>query len=138
MEPIFKVNRHLFYPDSSIGDITINDIFECNSLEPTDRRIEIPGTIKIPNKTAIPRGIWGLTIEESPHFGRLMPHIINIPGFTFVMIHWGNTSVNTDACILTGEKIEGDEVIESKIAFDIFYPKLEEALRVGRQWIQIS
>jgi len=53
-------------------------------------------------------------------------------------VHWGNYPKDTDGCVVLGEKIEGNAVMESKIAFDLFYSKLQSALEVDRQWIQIA
>ncbi len=57
-----------------------------------------------------------------------MPHILNVPDFTGVRIHSGNTSADTDGCILLGSTWAGKDFIgNSKNAFDIFFEKLKAA-----------
>ena len=56
-----------------------------------------------------------------------MPHILNVPNFTGVRIHAGNTSQNTDGCILVGHTYAGKDFIgNSKLAYDVFFNKLKE------------
>jgi hypothetical protein len=56
-----------------------------------------------------------------------MPHILNVPNFTGVRIHAGNTSKDTDGCILLGYTYAGKDFIgNSKLAYDVFFNKLKE------------
>lgn len=136
-DPQIKVIRQIFYPDSCIGSLLINGGFECFTLEDTDRQLE-HGGIKVPGKTAIPRGTYQVSIDWSNRFKRMMPHILNVMGFEGIRIHWGNYAKDTEGCILLGEKINDDSIMESKIAFNIFFSKLESLLATDRCWIRIA
>ena len=57
---------------------------------------------KIPKQTAIPRGRYNLTIDFSQRFQKELPRLIAVPGFTGIRIHKGNSSTNTEGCILVG------------------------------------
>jgi hypothetical protein len=125
-------------PDRCIGGFYIDGQFAYYSLEDTDRKVE-EGGIKIPGKTAIPRGRYKVTISFSNRFQRLMPHILDVPLFTGIRIHAGNTPENAEGCPLIGMEYDAPshEIRKSKLAFDDFFPKLEAGLKEGEVWIEI-
>lgn len=116
--------------DSTISEWYIDGKFECYVLEDV---VRAPG-VKVDGKTAIPAGTYKVVIDMSTRFGRLMPHILDVPGFTGVRIHCGNTDADTEGCLLLGRVKGADDVEESKLAFDAFFPKLQA---VGTATIQI-
>jgi hypothetical protein len=75
-----------------------------------------------------------VAIDFSQRFGREMPHILNVEGFDGIRIHSGNTSADTEGCILLGQARNGsDEVINSRAAYDAFFPKLQAAIGNSEQ-----
>lgn len=66
-----------------------------------------------------------------------MPHILNVPGFTGIRIHSGNTHADTYGCPLVGTTKGKDFVGNSRIAYQRFMPKLEAALKKGKVFINI-
>ena len=58
----------------------------------------------------------------------MMPEILDVPGRTAIRIHWGNTTRDTDGCVMTGEKQDGLTILGSKVAFDAFFVKLQAAI----------
>jgi hypothetical protein len=120
-----KLIRQTFTDTSTIGSLYIDDQFECFTLEDT---VRAPG-IKIPGATAIPYGEYKIIIDHSNRFARNMPHVLDVPMFEGIRIHCGNTSSDTEGCILLGTSQGKDKIYDSKDAFVKFYPKLEEALR---------
>jgi hypothetical protein len=71
------------------------------TCEDTDRRLEDGGE-KIYGQSAIPRGRYRLTTSASKRFGRVMPIVEMVPGFTGVRVHGGNTAADTEGCPLLG------------------------------------
>jgi hypothetical protein len=129
-----KLIRQIFTDTSTIGSLFIDEIFECFTLEAV---VRAPG-IKIPGVTAIPYGSYEVVIDFSNRFARNMPHVLRVPMFEGIRIHSGNTSRDTEGCILLGTT-KGKEIIyESKAAFMKFYPKLEEGLQQGEVRIEIT
>ena len=117
--------------ESTPGRLLIDDKFECFTLEDVVR--EIPGVQvaawKVASRTAIPVGTYEVTMDFCSRFGNLMPHILNVPGFDGIRIHSGNTSADTEGCILLGQGRNGsDEVINSRAAFNAFVLKLKKAI----------
>ncbi len=115
--------------DSTIGDLSIDGTFECFTLEDVVR--EIPdkpvSEWKVPKETAIPSGTYAVIITDSVRFKRPLPLLVNVPGFSGVRIHPGNTAEDTEGCILVGSQINGDAIIESRKAFDALFEKLKDA-----------
>ena len=133
-----ELERKEFYPDRCIGGLYIDGQFAYFTLEDVDRKLE-EGGIKIPKMTAIPRGRYKVTISWSNRFNCLMPHILDVPQFTGIRIHAGNTPENTEGCPLIGMEYDAPshEIRKSKLAFDDFFPKLELGLLGGEIWIEI-
>lgn len=109
---------------STIGELRIDGVFECYTLEDTVR----PPGVKVPSMTAIPAGKYAVIVDFSERFQKFMPHILDVPMFTGIRIHCGNTDKDTEGCILLGRKRSLDGIAESRLAFDAFYPKLKEVL----------
>jgi hypothetical protein len=121
-----RLIRRIFSEVSTIGELFIDDVHQCYTLEPA---------VKTDGSTphAIPEGAYAVTIRESPRFGREMPHVENVPDFEGILIHWGNYPHDTEGCILVGENVDKnpDIIDTSKVAFAKLYPRLEGAESEG-------
>lgn len=136
------VNRTTPTQNSTIGSFYVNGAFESFCLEPVERgltstmSLEQIATIKVPDQTAVPTGRYQVTKYYSPKHRAIVPCIVGIPGFSYVEIHIGNFPKDTDACLLLGTQIGPDEVLNSAVAIDRFYPKFFAALEAGEEvWI---
>ena len=122
MTMLIEVKRLEFKDTHTVGKLYINGVYECFTLEDAVRN----GT-KVLGKTAIPIGTYKLIIDASTRFKQDMPHILDVPDFTGVRIHAGNTSADTDGCILLGSTWAGKDFIgNSKIAYKKFFDKLKQ------------
>ncbi len=65
-----------------------------------DGDLNDPGEGKVYGDTAIPCGTYKITLYDSPHFKRMLPLLHNVEGFEGILIHGGNTVVDTKGCIL--------------------------------------
>lgn len=99
--------------------------FVCNTLEPKYRDLR-KGDDKVEGKTAIPEGRYKLKLQYSPKFKRLMPYLMEVPGFSGIMIHPGNYPHETEGCILVGEELTKRMVIESQATFKQVYGMIEK------------
>jgi hypothetical protein len=128
------LERQTLTDASTIGSLSIDGVFECYTLEDVVRD---PG-VKIHGATAIPYGEYTVTIDHSTRFNRMMPHVLNVPDFEGIRIHPGNTDADTEGCILLGTVKGTNKILNSKIAFNAFFPKLQEGLKLGAVTIEIS
>lgn len=114
-------------PDVTIGSLSIDDNFTAWTCEDGVRDVKIAG------KTAIPFGSYVITITWSPRFQRMLPLLMNVPDFTGVRIHPGNTAADTEGCILPGLDRLPKGVGRSRKAFDYIFVRLDGALRNHEQ-----
>lgn len=114
------------YEDTGYGEHPI-----CYVLE--DKYREIEGQdVKVwkeQNKTAIPKGVYDVRITFSNRFQCKLPQLMDVPGFTGVRIHTGNSSENTEGCLLVGMSWDGhsDWIGSSKVAMGVLMPLIEKA-----------
>lgn len=103
----------------------------CHTLEPTRRNL--PKEQKVKGKTAIPEGTYEIRLLTSPKFRRKMPYLMNVPHFTGIMIHCGNSVEDTHGCILVGERSEygPGSLTNSRPTFTKLYKMLEMAIGAG-------
>lgn len=103
----------------TIGRMYLNNEYFCDTLEDKDRGLtqdlsrSVILKIKIPNETAIPLGIYKVALIKSPKFGRVLPRLLDVPGFEGILIHRGNTNKDTSGCILVGENKAVGKVLNS-------------------------
>lgn len=118
---------------------------ECHTLEDLCReqfdavtgRWVWKSEFKVPGQTAIPSGRYKLVIDFSQRYQRLMPHILDVPDFTGIRIHPGNDQADTAGCVLVGRVRTEEKVLESKLAFASFFPRLQEQCSKGDVFIEI-
>lgn len=119
------LNRIFLGSSATIGELLINDKHLCDTLEDRVR----PEGEKVYGKTAIPEGTYEVKLTHSPRFKKILPEILNVPNFSGIRIHTGNSSKDTEGCILVGtwDGEKEDWVGNSRIAFDELMSLLEEA-----------
>ena len=120
--------RDVFNKDWTQGQLFINDQFFCYTLEDTDRFLEAGG-VKTAKKTAIPRGVYKVVVNMSPRFKTELPLLQNVPNFTGIRIHAGNTHEDTDGCILVGMgRSEDGTITKSRLALSGLMNWLEQSV----------
>lgn len=117
-------------PTYCIGKLYIDGVYVMDTLEDTDRGlddtmdVEEIKKLKVYGKTAIPTGIYPVTITYSPKFKKNLPLLLNVKGYEGVRIHQGNTDKDTLGCILVGQNKQVGKVLNSRKMFDILYKEL--------------
>jgi len=116
----------------------------CWTLEDPVRERKVAGgqwewqaAFKVPGATAIPSGTYPLTISMSTRFGKRMPLIGDVPDFSGVRAHGGNTVDNTEGCPLLGMIRSRCYVAQCRPATEGFMRWLQAALATGPQWIEV-
>lgn len=115
------LQRRYFEDNCTIGALSVDGVYECWVLEDVERDIKIYG------ETAIPLGRYRIVIDYSNRFQRLLPHLLDVPGFSGIRIHPGNRAVDTHGCLLPGIDKYADAVGHSVIAFGNLFHKLRAA-----------
>ena len=126
-----RLVRKTFTDESTIGDLSVNGKFECFTLEDKVRAVKIHG------KTAIPAGIYEVTVTFSDRFKKPLPLLLNVPNFAGVRIHSGNTAADTEGCILVGTSKGTNSVGASRVAFKALFDKIQAALKKEKVFIEI-
>ena len=144
-----KIIRKYKKDKYTIGNLYINGTWFSNTLEDKDRQLfqsmpeEYIQQHKIYGETAIPYGRYEVTLNiQSPKYKDrkqyekckgYLPRLLNVPGFSGILIHVGNDNKDTAGCILVGfNKIKG-KVVESTATFWKLYDILKEASDKGEK-----
>ena len=107
-----------------------------DTLEDQDRglkstmTIEEINKIKVKNDTAIPTGIYNINLDTvssrfsnysrypwAKQFGGKLPRLENVKGYAGVLIHVGNTTRDTEGCILIGRNTIKGKITQSIATF---------------------
>lgn len=128
---ILKLDRIHFGETFTVGKLFNGRDFLCYTIE--DKVREVIGKPvaewKIAGKTAIPKGYYPVTVTMSNRFKRELPLLSNVEGFEGVRIHTGNTSADTEGCIILGSTWDNksDFISGSKLAFDKVFPLIKNS-----------
>jgi hypothetical protein len=117
MELILK--RRFLGAEYTIGTLSIDGGYFCDTLEDKDRgltqsmSLDEIRKVKVAHETAIPAGVYKVIVNLSPAKKRMLPRILDVPGFSGILIHRGNTKHDSSGCILVGENKVKGKVINS-------------------------
>jgi hypothetical protein len=137
------VVRTQFGTDATNGILLVDGIFECFTLEDQYQ------AVKVMHETCIPEGTYDIKFRtvggfhekykkkyQNAHYGML--HLQDVPNFTYILIHGGNTDEHTSGCLIVGETqqdldISKDGFISrSQIAYKKLYRKVANVLLQGK------
>jgi hypothetical protein len=128
-----------FYDDgkSTSGLLFIDDKFECYTIEDQHRDVKVKGDTRIPNGTyKLDLRIEGTHHTDykkkfpKEHIGML--HVLDVPGFEYILIHIGNTEADTAGCLLVGNQINKEgKLIDSTGAYLSLYKKVAPKIKEG-------
>lgn len=119
-----KLIRTKSNKDYTEGKLYINGVFFCDTLEDKDRgllqtmTIDTIKTIKVYKETCIPYGKYKVVLSMSKRFGKVMPELLDVKGFTGIRAHSGNTIYDTEGCILVGIKSSNGVITNSRKTFN--------------------
>lgn len=127
----------------TIGKLYIDDAYFCDTLEDTVRDTNKSGKFdngeqKVKGKTAIPYGTYEIKWTYSPRFKKYTPQLMNVPSFEGIRVHAGNTSADTEGCLILGENKQVGKVLNSRATINKFYQIINEACSNGKVTIEIK
>lgn len=102
----FKSNK-----EATLGKLYIDGQFECFTLEDQKQKT------KVMHETRIPEGNYNIKLrtygkwhsrfqEKFPALHKGMLQICDVPGFSDILIHTGNTDDDSSGCILVGKNVD--------------------------------
>ena len=119
----------------TIGEMYVDGNFQCYTLEDVVR----PANEKVFGETAIPAGRYRVTITYSPHFGCDLPLVNDVPNFSGVRIHPGNSAADTEGCILVGLGKTENTITQSRLAFSGLFAEIRDAIEQGEEvWLEVK
>jgi len=139
-----KIDRKWKKETYTIGNLYIDGVWFCNTLEDRDRGLKQTDSLasikqrKIYGETAIPTGIYTLSLDTlSPKYSKIpfyqevckgfVPRILNVPGFEGILIHCLNDPSQTFGCIGVGLNTQKGRITQSKVYFKKLYGFLKKA-----------
>ena len=87
----------------TLGALYVDRHHYAHTCEDRDRYLEAGG-MKQAEITAIPRGYYRVTVTFSNRFKKDLPLVCDVPQFSGIRIHGGNSHEDTEGCILIGQE----------------------------------
>jgi hypothetical protein len=128
--------------DATNGILLIDGVFECYTLEDQYQ------AVKVMHETCIPEGTYDIKFRTvggfhtkyaerygNSHYGML--HLQDVPNFTYILIHAGNTDEHTSGCLIVGETQQDLDISDdgfighSGKAYSKMYNKVAKELLLG-------
>lgn len=130
-----QVNRIARKEGYTIGRMSLNGVYFCDTIEDTDRGLNATMAVdeilskKRKGITAIPTGKYDVILTFSPRFKRVLPLLLSVKGYEGIRIHAGNTAEDTEGCLLVGENKEKGKVLNSRATLEKLMSVLLECER---------
>ena len=138
-----QVVRTQFGTDATNGLLFVNGLFECYTLEDQYQ------AVKVMHETCIPEGTYDIKFRTvggfhekykkrygADHYGML--HLQDVPNFTYILIHQGNSDEHTSGCLILGETQQDLDLSDdgfighSGVAYSKLYKKVAKELLLGK------
>jgi hypothetical protein len=140
-----EVQRFSSQSNSTLGmlfDVTGTPKFLCYTLEDEFREIKVSG------ETRIPSGTYNVTLRTEgsfyerytekfgANFNKGMLWIRDVPNFEYILIHIGNTDLDSSGCLLVGDSqtqniTKNGFIGSSTDAYKRVYPQIADILVNG-------
>ena len=137
----YTIGRLGILPAASVdANVNVDEgTYFCDTMEPPVREVKTKSRGGITQKPfAIPEGRYPVVITYSPKFKKWLPLLLNVPQFSGIRIHAGNTPRDTAGCILVGENKQVGQLLNSTLWLNRLKQKIVEAKESGEGvWIEI-
>lgn len=123
----------------TLGRMYLDNVFFCHTCEDEDRFLENSVTEKVDGRTAIPRGRYRLITSFSNRFQRVLPAVLDVPGFTGVRIHGGNDAEDSHGCVLVGKVRTRDGIAQCSDMVKRVIDAIDDAEDLGIEtWLEVE
>lgn len=102
----FYLNRQTLQLTRTFGELLLEDKHFCWTLEDKDLGLhygmsdEEIKQIKVYGETAVTTGRYKVILAYSNRFKRMMPYLMDVKGFSGILLHGGNTEADSHGCPL--------------------------------------
>lgn len=134
----------------TIGILYVDGVRFCETCEDKDRGLKQTDSLttikkkKVYGETAIPTGVYNIRMDIiSPKYAGIawyqkvcrgrMPRLENVPGFEGILIHPGNSALDSLGCILPGRNTIKGQVTSSRDTFEKLFKKMRSAADRGEK-----
>jgi hypothetical protein len=134
-------------PDSTLGLFFLDGAFIAFCCE------DEPRAVKVAGKTRIPAGEYHIAVrthggfharytQRFPDWHHGMLELLDVPGFSDILVHVGNSHTDTAGCLLVGAGAQaypegGGHVLASVVGYRAFYAKVFDAALARRLVLEI-
>jgi hypothetical protein len=125
------VQRQSLKDDRTLGEMIIDGAHFCWTIEDAVR------DRKVPNDTAIPTGVYEVVVNWSQRFGKALPLLMNVPGFTGVRFHGGNGPDDTEGCILVGARHDEERIWDCATTASMLTFQIRNACSSGKVFVEV-
>jgi hypothetical protein len=124
-----KIKRIAFKDTYTIGRITVDGLFISDSIED---KVRVLNSIedKVYGETAIPAGTYKADIYFSKKFGYKVIRLFDVPYFSGIYIHKGNTAKDSLGCIIVGYNDKKGWVSRPTVAMNKLIEAVEGADKI--------
>lgn len=138
--------------NATFGELYINNELQCYTIEDIKRENKVYGKTRIPDGTYEIQlrnqgRVWKKymlqdrfsCIKEVLQYG--LPHLQKVPNFRYILIHCGNTAIDTKGWILPGliKNIDIERIEQSTAAFIKIFPLIAKPIINGEKvYIKIT
>lgn len=140
----------------TVGKVSIDGKYFCDSLEDTDRGATqvMPFTPtggakgywttpdggiieKVYGRTAIPTGLYDACSYFWPKFRCYVVQLLRVPGFTGILMHNGMTADHSEGCVLLGKNNLVGRLDGNRLYMDALAARVMAAEKMGEK-IQVE
>lgn len=140
---ILELFRRKSNGDATVGELYLNGIKQCITLEDEKREV------KVMHETRIPAGTYTIKLQKNgemtkkyakkfPGIHEGMLWLQNVPKFESIYIHIGNTDDDSSGCILVGKSEQDFKLINSTEAYIKLYVAVVNEILVNKQSVTIK
>lgn len=95
---ILELKRYPEYFNTTPGELWIDDHRICYT-------VELPWKNNRERISCVPTGLYGLVLDMSKRFERVLPRILDVPGRAGIRLHAANQSHELEGCIAPVNKL---------------------------------
>ena len=130
------LKRTEFTPDYTEGVWYVDGVYFCDTVEDCYR--DLSKEEKVSGKTCIPKGTYPVILSFSNRFQKILPEVQNVPFFTGVRIHSGNSASDSEGCIIVGKKGEPGKVTDSQATKARLMTVIDHAIKVKGETVTLE